>query len=729
MDNDKLNVVNVNQLELNINELKEYLNSMDVLAKMLFENSLDAGVITDLNGNMIKLNAKVNSLLGYSENELKGRCLFTLLNDEDVKASIKHFNMAICSKVEEKLYKIIDKDKKTKYVKTTIIPLNKGKKSIGMYFILKDITDEINLQKEIDYISNYDSLTGLLNVQAFQKRVERDIRKSSQNLVLLLLDINRFKFINDSLGYSLGDEVLKKIAFRLKEYVKEEGFIARLSGDKFFILLNHIQNKETIECFLNTLKDIFKVYFDINNTQLYITFSVGVTVFPQDGKDVLTLMKNADIALHNAKKKCENSYVLYNSMLDKENFKNFYLQNDLRYAIDRRQLIVHYQPRVDGRTNKIIGAEALVRWNHPIMGMLFPAEFITLAEESDAVIRIGQWTLDIVCSLIRKLINEGANPPKISINFSLFQFIHSDVPKTIEDALIFYELEGDYLEIEITEGTIKHNEKHVLNSINAIRDLGVFVALDDFGGNNSFLCNLKDLEIDTLKISRSFVKDIPQDVENSKIITAMINLAHSLNMNVVANGVETLLQLNWLMNMNCSVIQGHLYSKAISEEEFKKLLKIGVCYPKESIIDYEGKYENRREFFRLNLKKPLGADMSIFKIGGKKVELGYTEVIVLDIGPGGLRFLSDMKIPVRADIILVFETEILSSELQLYGRIAWMRICEENIYEYGLEFILEEKQREALLQLLNQLQIQLKNHKGVNNYRVVKRVYIKENYR
>lgn len=715
---------------LQTNYLKEFLHNADSLHKMLFFNSPDTVMILNFNGETINVNDKSAEFTAYISEELIGKSFWTLIHKDDVASVIVKFKKTFLGEVAECGFKLIDKNMEIKHGYMTCIPIIKDNKVFGVYAIIKDITDEKQLEDELQYAKHYDSLTNLINRKGFEHKLKEALQNceaSKDCFTIMLIDINRFKFINDSLGYEIGDLILKEVTNKLKGFFGEKTIVSRQVADKFLILLRNIKNIETAKEIINEINKLFDEPFNIDDFELYITTSIGVSIYPRDGRDTSSLMKKVDMALNSAKNQGKDSSGAYNSKEDNDNYNKFILTNNLRRAIERNEFVIKYQPKIDPRSNKIVGAEALIRWNHASKGMLYPKDFLSLVEEIGLMIPLGKWILEQVCLQTKLWEEQGLASIRISVNFSESQLLHEDFCNMLTNILQESDMDARFLEIEVTEGGIKDNEEKMVSVLNNVKELGVHISMDDFGTGYSSLSKLRNFSVDTLKLSPAFIKDISIDPEGIEIVSAVIKLAHGLKMEVTAGGVENLEQLSILTKLGCDAVQGYLFREPVLQDKFKSLLKLGKCYPKcNKDIDDEDAFNNRRDFFRIKFKKPLGADMSIFKIGGKKVSLGYTEVVVFDISAGGLRFLSDIKLPVKSDIVLVFETEILDEELNLYGNVVWMKHYEDEIFEYGLEFVFDEKHRETMLQLLNQLQMNIRNQRGVDNYRLVKRVYIKK---
>ena len=710
--------------------LKEFIHKADSLHKMLFFNNPDTVMILNFNGLIINVNDKVTELMGYLSEELIDKSFWTLIHKDDMATTIIQFKQAFLGTVVERGFKIINKNMETKHVYMTCIPITKDNKVFGVYGIIKDLTEEKLLEEALHYATHYDGLTNLINRKAFEHKVKEVLQQCEKNkdcFTIMLIDINRFRFINNSLGYEIGDLILKEVANRLMNAFGEKTIVSRLGADKFLALFKDIKHIEAAKEIIRDIKKLFDKPINMEGFELYITTSVGISIYPRDGADAASLMKKVDLAVDSAKNQGDNSCGFYNSEEDKNNQNKFLLSNNLRGAIERNEFVIEYQPKIEPRSNRIIGAEALVRWNHVTKGMLYPKDFLNIVEERGFMIPLGQWVLQQVCSQIKQWEKEGLAPSRISVNFSDAQLLHEGFLEMLTNMLLQWDLDARFLELEVTESGIKAKEEKMIAVLRDIKELGVHISMDDFGRGYSSLSKLRSFSVDTLKLSPAFIKDIAMDPEGLEIVAAVIKLAHGLKMKVTAGGVEKLDQLSVLTKFNCNEVQGYLFSEPVSKEKFKRLLKIEKCYPKCNVDkDDEDDFNNRRDFFRIKFKKPLGADMSIFKIGGKKVSLGSTEVVVFDISAGGLRFLSDIKLPVKSDIVLIFETEILEEELSLYGNVVWMKPYEEEIFEYGLEFVFDEKHREVMLQLLNQLQINIRNQRGIDNYRLVKRVYIKK---
>lgn len=577
-----------------------------------------------------------------------------------------------------------------------------------------DITKRKQVEELNAYLAYHDSLTDLPNRRMFEKKLEELLtvaRACRQKLAVMYLDMDRFKYVNDSLGHKIGDQLLNMISGRLQHCVRQNDFIARMGGDEFTIVLPDIQSTESAVNVARRIIETLNEPFIIEDYELYITTSVGISMYPNDGEDSESLMKFADSALYRAKDLGKNNFQVFTSSMNVQTYKIFILEKDLRKAIQRNELELYYQPKVKALTGEIVGAEALIRWNHPEWGLITPNEFLSLAEETGLITAISAWVKRTVCHQNKQWQEAGLPRIPISVNVSAKRFLYKEMVSTIKNVLHDTGLDPSYLEIEITEDSLLEHEEVVTSILNELKELGVGISLDDFGTGYSSLSYLKRFKqkINTLKIDKSFIQDLYQDSEDNAIIAAIIQLAHQMNMSVVAEGVETEEQLHLLKHLKCELIQGYLFSKPVPAGEFAKLLRKGTLAPAANPANgQQVVMENQRKYFRITLYFPLSATMTVVKIKGKSIELGKSEVLIEDIGLGGIRFISNIKLAVHPDIVLEIETTLLGKAVKMCGAIVWLREQQSGVFQYGLEFYMHENERTAMTRLLNDLAIQLR---------------------
>jgi diguanylate cyclase (GGDEF)-like protein len=387
----------------------------------------------------------------------------------------------------------------------------------------------------------------------------------------LFLDADRFKTINDTLGHDAGDDLLKQIATRLTACLRAGDTVSRLAGDEFAVVLPSVENAIDTRHLAQRLLDCFVEPFRLKEQRIYITASIGVTLYPGDATTVEGLLKNADTAMYRAKDAGRNNYQFYSTDMHTHAVERLKLENALRGATERGELVLHYQPLVDLKSGQIEGMEALLRWNHPELGLVPPLEFIPLAEETGLIIPIGEWVLRSACAQTRAWQAAGLPPLRLSVNLSARQF-QKDLVGMVASVLEETGLEPKYLELELTESVVMKNPEAAVATLDALDRMGVRLSIDDFGTGYSSLSYLKRFPIDTLKVDRSFVRDIPGDADDMLITTGIIGLAHSLGIQVVAEGVETSAQLSFLRAQNCDAMQGYYFSKPLPAPAFAQLL-------------------------------------------------------------------------------------------------------------------------------------------------------------
>jgi diguanylate cyclase (GGDEF)-like protein/PAS domain S-box-containing protein len=448
----------------------------------------------------------------------------------------------------------------------------------------RDITDYLNLleqlkknQHRLNHIAHHDSLTGLPNRLLFIDRLEQAILKAKRNkntIALLFIDLDRFKQINDSFGHPTGDKVLKEAAIRLKQTIREEDTTSRIGGDEFTVILDDIELTQDIVKIADKLLRAFRIGFPIQDQELFLTCSIGISIYPQDGDDANTLIRNADSAMYKAKDSGRNAYSFYTAEMTALAFERLMMENSLRGALEHDQLVLYYQPQLDMSSGQVISVEALVRWQHPEMGLVPPAQFIPLAEETGLIQPIGEWILRQACSQTQQWWQNGLSPQQISVNCNLsgHQLNNTMFYEQVIKVLHETEISAEQLELEITETTIMNDPNHLIGILNRLRDIGIKLAIDDFGTGYSSLAYLKALPISKLKIDKSFIRDISEDPDDMAIIRAIIGLGRNLQIQVIAEGVETQAQADFLQQEGCFLVQGFLYAKPMPAEEFENYL-------------------------------------------------------------------------------------------------------------------------------------------------------------
>ena len=431
-------------------------------------------------------------------------------------------------------------------------------------------------QVQIEHQANYDALTGLPNRTLLHDRLRQAVfaQRAVRSIAVVFLDLDHFKFVNDSLGHGMGDELLKSMAERLRTVLRPGDTVARMSGDEFVLILNDQSNEEVIFRAMQRVAAKVAEPITINGKELYITCSAGISLYPQDGPDVDTLLRNADVAMSRAKEAGRNNFQFFTAEMNQLVNDRLQLEHALRRALERKEFLLHYQQKMSLKTGAVVGAEALVRWNHPEWGLVRPARFIPVAEETGLIVQIGEWVLHEACRQNRAWQDEGLDPGMVSVNLSARQFRQEGLVRTVSRVLAETGLEPAALEMEITESMVMHNAEAAIAILQGLKSLGIALSVDDFGTGYSSLAYLKDLPIDTLKIDRSFVRDIDAsgDAVQGVIAQAIISLGHSLELKVIAEGVETDAQLRFLAKHNCDEVQGFYFGEPVAPADYAKVL-------------------------------------------------------------------------------------------------------------------------------------------------------------
>jgi diguanylate cyclase (GGDEF)-like protein/PAS domain S-box-containing protein len=435
--------------------------------------------------------------------------------------------------------------------------------------------DLTEYKKQLNHLAYHDALTTLPNQALLKDRLQQAIalaRRNEQMLAVLLVNLDRFKIINDTLGYVTADQLLQEVATRLSGCVRDSDTVARLGSDEFALLLTHIGRTEDAAKVAQGIKDVLESPFHFGGQELFVQASIGISLHPDDGSDAMALLKTAGTALNRAKEQGGNDYQFYTSGRTTKALRQLVLENNLRPGLEREEFLVYYQPQVNIESCQIVGIEALVRWQHPGLGLLYPQEFIRMAEESGLIVSLGEWILRAACVQSKSWQDAGFEPLRLAINLSARQFQQPRLIPIIEQILMETGLNPRYLEFELTEGSVMKDPDEAITKLNELKQMGVTISIDDFGTGYSSLNYLKRFPIDTLKIDQSFVREISTDPEGAAIVTAIITLAHALKLNVIAEGVETEEQFKFLRSLGCDEVQGFLFGKPISANEFTAML-------------------------------------------------------------------------------------------------------------------------------------------------------------
>jgi diguanylate cyclase (GGDEF)-like protein/PAS domain S-box-containing protein len=546
----------------------------------------DAVVCTDISGDVTFLNPVAETMTGWSLTEAVGRPMaevFRTLNVTSTEPTETTAELAILQIRSVHLppsCTLIRRDGLEIPIEDSIAAIHDRQgRAIGAVIVFRDVSVAHAMAQQITHSAEHDFLTGLPNRMLLNDRISQAIasaRRHTKQVAVLFLDLDGFKHINDSLGHPVGDKLLQSIATRLVSSVRGADTVSRQGGDEFVVLLPDLQQPEDAAVMaVRILRDVAAPHL-IDLHDLYVTTSIGVSVFPDDGADAETLIKNADTAMYQAKENGRQSVQFFKPAMNARAVERQSIEESLRRALERREFTLHYQPKINIRTGAITGAEALIRWTHPSRGPLSPAVFIPIAEDSGLILPIGRWVMRRACEQARAWVEAGLRPTTMAVNVSALEFRDDDFLPNLFLILKESRLSPRTLEIELTESVLMKQVVSASLILQALRKSGVHVAIDDFGTGYSSLSYLRKLPIDTLKIDQSFVGQIVSGGDDAAIVTAVISMARSLKLRVVAEGVETFEALEFLHAHQCEEAQGYYFSRPVPAEQFAKLLETGI---------------------------------------------------------------------------------------------------------------------------------------------------------
>jgi len=545
----------------------------------------DAVLSTDISGNVTYLNVVAEQMTGWSCQEAQGKPLkevFQIIDGATREPSTDPMELAIETRKTVGLSAncvLIRRDRTEISIEDSAAPIHDRSGSItGAVIVFHDVGMSRAITEEMARLAQHDGLTDLPNRMLLTDRLNQAIARARRNgtrVAVMYLDLDGFKHINDSLGHAAGDKMLQSVAARLVSCVRSSDTVSRLGGDEFVVLLSEISHAADASITARKILTALIPPHLVDDTNLHITLSIGLSAYPDDGNDAETLIKNADTAMYQAKETGRNNYRFYTKEMNVRSMERQAVEAELCLALERKELVLHYQPKVSLETGEITGIEALVRWVHPERGLVPPAQFIPIAEDSGLILPIGKWVLREACRQVKEWIDAGLHVVPVSINVSSLEFRSGDFVEGLRVILKEVGLDPSYLELELTETALMQHVESTTSVLGALKSIGVRFAVDDFGTGYSSLSYLKKFPIDTLKIDRSFVQDIRPDTDDATLVSAVITMAKSLKKCVIAEGVESEDQIKFLQSCGCDQAQGFYFSRALAPEYFAKLLEIG----------------------------------------------------------------------------------------------------------------------------------------------------------
>jgi len=527
-------------------------------------------------GTLIFTNQTCRDVLSLGQEEYGTRPLFDFFAPEARDALRKQFDIVKNNNQAGQVeLQLAPEGRGSRFVELSLFESNQRGDALTVWGVCRDITERKIAQLELYKLAHHDMLTGLPNRVLLEDRLQQAKALSHRmgiSFAVLFLDLDRFKMINDTLGHPVGDELLRLVADRLKKSLRETDTVARIGGDEFIILLSGVNGRGDVSALADKILKTLIAPFKLRDHELFITTSLGICLCPEDGQESDDIVKKADIAMYYAKSMGRNNVQFYNNDMDQNASRRFVISNSLRRGLEQNEFRVYYQPKVDIATGRIVAIEALVRWEHPELGLLSPVEFIQLAEENGLIMQLGEWVLRESCLQNVKWQVEGLMDMRVAVNLSGYQLQHMELLATIRKVLKETGMSPDHLELEITESVIMQNADFAASVLSEISELGIHISIDDFGTGYSSLAHLKRFSVNTLKIDKSFVRDVDLNSTDAAIATAIIAMGNSLNLNVIAEGVETQSQYDFLKFNNCNQVQGFLFCRPLPPDELIELL-------------------------------------------------------------------------------------------------------------------------------------------------------------
>ena len=582
------------------------LEQSERLHRFLVESSPDLIYTLDHEGRFIFVNSRVESLLGYSRDELIGNLYTVIVHEDDLEHAIYAFterrsddratsNIEIRLKCKDSHYRQFE----NRFIVAMLSAMGiydspendqgeQTRRFMGTYGVARDVTERKRAEETISFQALHDHLTHLPNRRLFKDRLELAMAQNQRTggvIGVMFIDLDRFKLVNDTYGHAEGDELLKNVAQRLQRCVRTSDTLARQGGDEFTILLPDLIHAEDATLIAKKIMEQFASPFIVAGHEFRASVSIGIAVFPRDGENAELLLKHADIAMYKVKSGGKNGYAFFTREMNSSYQKRISLENELHQAILNKEFELHYQPQVNVTDNRIVGLEALVRWQHPVHGLLNPGSFIDMVEELGLISSITDWVLEEACRQLVRWRAMGMNDLRIAVNFSPQEFNNDDVVERIVSQLNRYHLPEEALDVEITENLLMHDDPDVISKLRRLRERGIRISIDDFGTRYSSLNYLRRFPVNTIKIDKSFIRDLDEHHDATPIIHAIIGIARGFGLHLLAEGVETSYQMRILQELGCEEMQGYFFSKPLSAEKVELLLLESLKQP--LIINYK----------------------------------------------------------------------------------------------------------------------------------------------
>ncbi len=547
------------------------------VAANAIENAAEGVMICNAEGRIVSINKAFTNITGHEPENVVGQTPEMLISAEQTPKVLAEIRDTVMQSGHWKGQLQSRKKDGATFIEERSVSAVRDEEGniVNFIVVFSDVTQQKDHEKRIHYLAHHDSLTGLANRVLFQQRLAESIHRANRTggkVAMMFIDLDHFKAVNDSLGHAYGDDLLQKVAGRINECVRKTDTVARFGGDEFAVLLDEISDSGDIAFIAKKIIERLASTFKVADHEVYVSASIGISFHPDDGQQANTLIKNADAAMYAAKEQGRNNYQFFSAEMNARALETLMMSSSLRLALERDELFLEYQPRIDFQTGAITGAEALIRWTHPTIGRIMPAQFIGIAEKTGLIDQVGEWVVRKACRQIVEWQSRGVSLPRIAVNLAARQFNQTDFTETIARIIRDTGVQAHALEVEVTESMVMHDPQRTAVILERLKGMGVAVAIDDFGTGYSSLSYLKRFPIDYIKIDQSFVRGLPHDAEDSGIVRAVIALARTLNVKLIAEGVDTREQVAFLRREGCDQGQGYLISVPISAENVEKFV-------------------------------------------------------------------------------------------------------------------------------------------------------------
>jgi diguanylate cyclase (GGDEF)-like protein/PAS domain S-box-containing protein len=560
------------------NRAEQTLSESEEKYRDLVENISEVIYSLDREGRVVYVSPVVKELGGYDPADVVGRSFVEFIHPDDLPSLAESYQRTVSGRLEPSEFRILTKSGEFRWVRTSSRPALDGERIVGLRAVLMDITERRLAENRIQYLAHHDGLTGLPNRTLLADRLTMALaerRRDGNKLAVMFLDLDRFKLVNDTAGHLVGDRVLQGVAERLTTIVREGDTVARLGGDEFTVLLPAVSCLKEAREVADRILERLRRPWVLAGHEFHVAASMGIAMYPEDGQDGETLLRSADTAMYHAKDLGRDNLQVFTAAMDAHVQNRVRLEQSLRQALQREEFAVYYQPQVSTDTGRIVGMEALVRWRHPERGIVYPDEFIPVAEETGLILPLGEWVLRTACAQNKAFQEIGLAPLRVAVNLSSRQFQDVGLVSLVASVLKETGLSPHHLELEITEGTAMRDMEFTVKVLNELRGMGISVSIDDFGTGYSSLAYMKTLPVDAVKIDRCFVQDATVNSSDAAIVGSILVLARTLGLRVVAEGVETREQLTVLNGHQCREAQGYLFGEAVPAKVFQEMLAKG----------------------------------------------------------------------------------------------------------------------------------------------------------